>query len=353
MTLPTSFRIFRAGANTSTKGTVIFDSKAAEAVMQDYAQHGADLMMDLEHLSLNKQLPTYNPNAMAWFKLQLRGGELWATDVRYTPEGAKRLSEKSQRYISPFFLVDKATKRVMQIINSALTALPATDKPMALVAASQNTALMAFSTIGNPTMDLSPLIQLLGLPPDATLDDIVAAIKALQQGGGEGEPAAPAAAPVANSEAGNGGATAAEAGGSGTNSTNGMLPAPGPKKTVVSIQHSQDASAQAVIELSRQVAELQADKINARRDALIKANASKLTPTLEAWARTQTVENLTAFFKVATPTVETVETEPTREATALSRGGSGEISLTAEELSVCKATGVSPEAALAYKKGNK
>ena len=343
MALPTQFRIFRKGVNTSTKGTVVFDDKAAAAVMADYNRHGADLMMDLEHLSVAKDSPNYNPNAMAWFKLTLRNGELWATDVRYTPEGAKRLTEKSQRYISPLFMVEKATKRVVQIINSALTALPASDKPMALVAASQNTAVMAFSIVGNP-MDLSALIQLLGLPSDATLDDIVAAVKALQEGKEPAatEPPAAPAAPAANSEgAGLGGATSTPVNESAT-----------PRKTTVSIQHSQDAGSAAVIELTRKVASLEAAAFNRTRDDLIRANAGKLTPTLEAWARTQSIETLTSYFAVATPTTGSAEEEPDREAVQHSQSPKGKtavVALTAAEIEVCQKTGVSQEKALAYK----
>jgi phage I-like protein len=340
MKLPTQFRLFRKGVNTSTKGTVIFDAKAAEAVMSDYAQHNADLMLDLEHLSIKRDAPNYNPDAMGWFKLALRNGELWAVDVRYTPEGASRLENKKQRYISPYFMVEKATKRVVQIVNSALTALPATDGPMALVAASrvQTHGLMAFSIVGNP-MDLSVLCELLGLPADATLDDIAAAIKALQEGktpaAGETPPA-----PVASSEV----PPAAEA---------SAPPATTPKKTTVSIQHSQDPGATAVIALTREVQELKAERLKDKRDALIKANANKLTPVLEAWARTQTIETLTEYFKAAAPVEAGTEIEGEREAQANSRGTTQEITLSQEEIEVCRKSGVSQESVLAYKKAQK
>lgn len=343
MALPTQFRLFRVGQNTSTKGTVVFDAKSAKAIMAEYAKHGADMMLDLEHLSINRDSPNYKPDAMAWFKLGLRNGELWATDVRYSPEGAERLISKKQRYISPYFLVEKASKRVVSLINAALTALPATDAPMALVAASQTHGLMAFSITGNP-MDLSALIELLGLPSDATLDDIVAAVKALQEGktpaAGETPPA-----PVANSE---GPPAAAPAGGEGAGLGGATAT---PRKTTVSIQHNQDASSAAVLELTRKVASLETVALNRTREELIRANADKLSPVLEAWARTQTIDTLTTFFAAAAPTGSTEE-EPTREAVLHSQTGGKKtvaVALTAAEIDLCNKTGVSQEATLAYK----
>jgi hypothetical protein len=343
MSLPTRFRIFTKGWNGSTKGKVLFDDKAAAMVMSEYNKHGADLMLDLEHLSLKPDAPNYDPNARGWCRLEVLNGELWAVVKSFTPDGAQRLESKTQRYISPAFWCDKVTKRVTSIINAALTALPASDMPMALVTANQTSGLMAFSTIGTQ-MDLSVLIQLLGLPPEATLDDIVAAVKALQGGGTA--PAGPEA-PVASSEPGNGGATAAPPATGSPASTTGVQPSP--KKTTVSIQHSQpDESAAAVIELTQTVRALQAERTADKRNALIAANSGKLTPTLERWAQTQSVESLTAFFAAAGP-AEQVDTEAQRETQQLSQGGSQAITLSQAEIDTCELTGVDPKAALEYK----
>lgn len=333
--IPKAWRIFRKGLNTSTKGPVLFDSAAASDVMAEYSAHGADQMMDLEHLSLDRTKPNYDPNARAWYQLQVINGELWAINARFTPDGAQRLASKTQRYISPFFVIDPETRRVKRVINSALTALPASDKPMALVAASARpeTGLLALSTLENNMDLLAILIQLLGLPPESTADDVTAAVKALQGG----------SSAVADSEPGEGGATAAPV-------TESVMPTPpastgvGPKKTTVSIQHSESAAA--VLELSQQVARLQADSLKDKRTALIKANASKLTPVLEAWAQTQSIDTLTSFFKAA-PASEVVDEENAREATTQTKETA--IALSQAELDVCRDHNVDPKAALAYK----
>lgn len=136
--LPTEFRVFAFGQNTSTRGPALFDRKAAQAVMSEYERQGVDVMIDLEHLSLKQESRAYDPDARGWCKLELRDDGLWAVDVRWTPEGEARLREKRQRYISPAFYAEKETGRVVEVINIALCARPATHKAPALVAATRS-----------------------------------------------------------------------------------------------------------------------------------------------------------------------------------------------------------------------
>lgn len=106
--------------------------------MTAYQAHGVDLMIDLEHQSLDGAAPT-DPtarDARGWARLELRpDGSLWAVGVKWTADGAARLAEKRQRYVSPAFEIDPETKRVTKIVNVAITALPATHETPALIAA--------------------------------------------------------------------------------------------------------------------------------------------------------------------------------------------------------------------------
>ena len=129
---PVEFRIFAAGVNESSKGPCIFDDDAARSVMATYEREGIDLMLDLEHAAVSGG----STDALAWYQLAVRSSELWAVNVRWTPEGEARLLEKRQRYISPAFMVDE-NDRVTHVINCALTSLPATYHAPALVAASK------------------------------------------------------------------------------------------------------------------------------------------------------------------------------------------------------------------------
>lgn len=134
--LPTEFRLFAFGVNESAKGPAIFDEEAAKSVMAAYARNGVDIMIDLEHESLDMPLRSDSRDARGWARLELREDGLWAVDVRWTPDGARRLTEKTQRYISPAFYTDDAG-RVLEIVNCAICAMPATYDAPALVAASR------------------------------------------------------------------------------------------------------------------------------------------------------------------------------------------------------------------------
>ncbi len=142
---PTEFRIFRAGINTTSKGPFLFDDVAAQSVMSAYSKHvigdEPGVMIDLEHLSVDDNATHYDPDARGWCRLELRGGELWACDVKWTPDGEARLREKRQRFISPTFAADKKTSRVVDLLNIALVANPATDRLMPLVAANKGTSM--------------------------------------------------------------------------------------------------------------------------------------------------------------------------------------------------------------------
>jgi len=134
---PKEFRIFRRGVNPSTQGDFIFDDESARMVMTEFTARGIDLAIDLEHQSLDAPVRPDSWDARGYFKLAVREGELWAVDVRWTPDGARRLREKTQRYISPTFK-DDGEGRVMYLRTAGLVASPSTHDAQPLVAASTN-----------------------------------------------------------------------------------------------------------------------------------------------------------------------------------------------------------------------
>lgn len=188
--LPTEFLIFPAGVSDSTKGPAIFDAAAARSVMAEYEKQGVDLMIDLEHLSLKSpHITNYDPDARGWFKLELRDGALWAVDVRWTPEGAERLREKRQRYISPAFKVDE-NERVLELVNVAITAMPATYDAAPLVAANRSNNQM------DPKL-VQEALDALVAEDDAKCAEILKSMLASAAGGG----APPADPPTEESNA--------------------------------------------------------------------------------------------------------------------------------------------------------
>ena len=137
--LPTEFRLFKFGVNKTEKGDFIFDKAAAKSVMAARQEWGVDVMLDLEHQSLEVPPGAADPtarDARGWAKLELRADGLYCVGVSWTPDGATRLRNKTQRYVSPAFEDDPETGRILRLINVAITSLPATHNTPALVAAS-------------------------------------------------------------------------------------------------------------------------------------------------------------------------------------------------------------------------
>ncbi len=139
---PTEFRLFVAGWNETENGRFLFDEVAAVEVMSAYRKWGVDLAIDLEHQMLDED-PSPDPtakDARGWCNLEVRPDmqgrpELWAVNVRWTEDGAARLTQRRQRYVSPAFAYEVDTKRISSLINVAITAIPATHDTPALMAA--------------------------------------------------------------------------------------------------------------------------------------------------------------------------------------------------------------------------
>jgi phage I-like protein len=168
-TPPGEFRLFPAGWFSTTKGDFLFDDEARASVLAQFQAHGVDLMIDLEHLSLDPESRSFDPDARGWARVEERGGELWAVAVKWTEDGAQRLRDKRQRYVSPTFEVDRETRRVLRLVNVAITGLPATHKIAPLVAAAER----------GTVEDLQKIAEALGC--EATLEGVLAALGELNR----------------------------------------------------------------------------------------------------------------------------------------------------------------------------
>lgn len=136
--LPSEFQIYRWGENPTTKGSLLFDRKSADEIMADYQKHGVDLAIDLEHDSTSpaaRAMRADAADARGYTKLEVRADGLWAVGVQWSSDGAARLRDGRQRYISPFCMFDPKTRRIARLVNLALVAQPATDNASPLMAA--------------------------------------------------------------------------------------------------------------------------------------------------------------------------------------------------------------------------
>lgn len=153
--LPDEFCLISGPLFETTKGTFLFDQKAADSVMAAYNRGGIPLSGDYEHQSHNPLLSGPIP-ASFWGGLEVRPGEvpgavsLWATGVKWTPRAADALRNREYRFYSPTVKYDK-DKRVVELLNVALTNLPATMHQAPLVAASRREGPMTMSDTATPT----------------------------------------------------------------------------------------------------------------------------------------------------------------------------------------------------------
>lgn len=135
--MPTEFLLFAAGTTDTSKGSFTTDVAAIVAAQRAY---GVRLMIDSEHASLDDDIFRTRGDArdaLGYFDVEARAdGSIWAVAVEWTEAGAERLRTKKAVYISPAFLATE-DRRVTEIINAALTSMPATHRAPQLVAASR------------------------------------------------------------------------------------------------------------------------------------------------------------------------------------------------------------------------
>jgi hypothetical protein len=121
------FRIFSAGKVPTRKGTFLFDDQAATSVLKTFREWGIDrLSIDYEHTATSGGTASGAAPAAGWFEPEVRKGELWAASVEWTPTAAKMIEDREYRFVSPTFLTEPKTNRVIEVLNVALTNLPAT-----------------------------------------------------------------------------------------------------------------------------------------------------------------------------------------------------------------------------------
>jgi phage I-like protein len=190
---PREFRIFTAGEVDTVKGRFVFDEAAAASVMAEYKAHGIDLMVDYDHASLGDSSadPALAGRAAGWFGLELRNGELWAVNVRWTPAADAALRAKEWRFMSPAFGLDG--DRIASLLNVAITNLPATRQLEPLMAASAKGGGMSVE-------EFLKVCKALGVDMSGSLEDAMAKIKGEKPEAEEApaeEPAAEAPADVA------------------------------------------------------------------------------------------------------------------------------------------------------------
>lgn len=167
------------------RGPYILDrgDHAAQVIAATQAVAGsADLMFDYDHQSFHAPRVGGQAKAAGWIApASLRQGEEGIYgDVAWTPPADAALNAREYRYHSPYFRVDKASRRITRLVNAGLTNSPNLDLP-ALAAEEPDASPEEGTpmTIKIATLLSSAALAGLAVTADSSDDDVLAAIDQL------------------------------------------------------------------------------------------------------------------------------------------------------------------------------
>jgi len=123
-TVPALIQVIPAGRHMTAKGEFLLDARAAGLVLKSFDERENQMVIDYEHQSLTGGVAP----AAGWIRRLMDRGEqgLWA-EVEWTPRARQYLGGCEYRYLSPVFLIDEISGRVVKLVNAALTNTPAID----------------------------------------------------------------------------------------------------------------------------------------------------------------------------------------------------------------------------------
>ncbi|ENS4526497.1 phage protease [Salmonella enterica] len=184
----TRVRIFPAGAFRSNDGRPkecpawVMNAACAQRLIAAAASKKTDYSFDYEHQTLRAVTNGKPAPASAWFKSLewVEGDGLYAVDVNWTAAASQMIAAREYRYLSPMFDYHPVTGEVGQLINVALTNLPALEElDEGVIAAASRLAATSSTFPENTAMDeeqiaylLSQLRWILNLPETSTAADI-------------------------------------------------------------------------------------------------------------------------------------------------------------------------------------
>ena len=165
----------------------VCDRAAFEQVVADWRDGGAkEILMDFEHKSEVDKIDS-DTRAAAWVtNLAIDDERGLVGDLKFTDQGAEAVSNRRLRFLSPVWPLDDAGR------PTHLKSVALTNTPRIPVAPVLNKAQPGDTNVEdtkeNETMD--KIKEALGLPPEATDEEVAAAVAALVQKNKDAEAAA-------------------------------------------------------------------------------------------------------------------------------------------------------------------
>lgn len=263
---PSEFLILRRGENPTRKGILVFDDDAAASVMSEYEKGGVLLPLDFDHAMASEASRVEDRFAAGWFQPEIRNGDLWAV-VEWTERGKAAVESKEWRYTSLFGDIEplgKGKARLKRLRNVALVNLPATLNTLPLVAHEGSTKDNEMAdTDKTPAAGASrsPIVVTLGARDEAEAIEKVATLQTT------------------------------------LSDVAGALKVEAKPDVIKGAIQALALKAETADKLQAQLNELTA-KAEADKKAGLIAKLSedgKLPPALHEWAKSQSIESLTAF----------------------------------------------------------
>ena len=321
------------------------DAASAALVIERFNARRKPLVVDYEHQTLNKEKNGQPAPAAGWPKsLEWVEGEGLFGLVEMTARAAAAIDGKEYLYFSPVFAYSKTDGTVLEVLMGALTNDPGIQgmQPVSLMAA----ATAAFlPSLQEPSVNplLKAVLAALGLPETTTEEAATAALTALGplQSLQSRAAVATAACTALQLDASATADTVAAACTSLRSAARTAAPDPAQYVPVAVVQ-----------ELQTNLAALSASVHSRAVDDVIAPalGDGRLLPAEEAWARDTAktpagLASLTSLLKVRQPIAALASTQTKGQPPAAATDTHG---LTADELAVAAACGMTPEA---YAKG--
>jgi phage I-like protein len=331
----------RDGRPTECKHWFI-DAAIASRVIARVSARKTRSVIDYEHQTFKTEQNGSRAPAAGWFTgadLVWQNDGLFIRNPEWTDTARAHIAAREYLYLSPVLAYDARTGEILDVINVALTNFPAIDGMNEITLAAARALLTAdYSTpTEEPKMDeiLTLLIKLLGLPDDATTEDVLAALQAIEKEMNQQQPAQGTAAAKNLMALLTANKTTIE-------NLNTALTALKAKSD--NVDPSRYVPVTAVTKLQEQVAELTGRINGGEVESIITAalTAGQLLPALEPWARELGQKDI-ASLKIFISKAPAVAALTGQQTGGRQPEGADNHGLTAEEIHVAKLSGLTPK----------
>lgn len=172
---PTELLLFKFGQNRTKKGDFNLTEKSADRLMAQWSEFGNDLPIDYDHAMFDARVKPEDRIAAGWFKPERRADGIYASQISWTEPAAQAIKKRQWRFFSPAF--NQANREINELLNLALTGLPASKHQRPIVASQMTESNLEESE----NKMLKNLVTMLSLGAEASEADALAEISTQKQ----------------------------------------------------------------------------------------------------------------------------------------------------------------------------